>query len=100
MAMFLRRIQPLSGVWTTRRPEQPPRIAGERPRATPSHPGRFLLAAVIGVAILAGVCLPAAAAEPAPSRAALDASKRVLVLGDSITHAGGWVADLAAWMEF
>lgn len=100
MVMLIRWIEPLSGVWTTRRPERPLRTASEKPRATPSHPGRFLLACVIGVVILAGVCLPAAAAEPASSRAALDASKRVLVLGDSITHAGGWVADLAAWMEF
>jgi len=46
------------------------------------------------------LALPAAAAEPATPRAAVEAAKRVLVLGDSITHAGGWVADLAAWMEY
>ncbi|MFM7136737.1 MAG: family 16 glycoside hydrolase [Planctomycetota bacterium] len=33
-------------------------------------------------------------------RAAIQSAKRVLVLGDSITYAGGWVADLAAWMEY
>jgi lysophospholipase L1-like esterase len=26
-------------------------------------------------------------------------ARRVAILGDSITHAGGWVADLVAWME-
>lgn len=30
---------------------------------------------------------------------ALHAAKRVLVIGDSITFAGGWVANLSAWME-
>jgi len=41
----------------------------------------------------------AAAAEPASAQAALAAADRVLVLGDSITYDGRWVADLAAWME-
>ena len=63
-------------------------------RATPSHAGRCFLAALFA-ALLA---LPAAA-EPVTPRAAVEAAQRVLVLGDSITHAGGWVADLAAWME-
>ena len=39
------------------------------------------------------------AAEPSALREALASAQRVLVLGDSITHAGGWVANLAAWME-
>ncbi|MFM8413491.1 MAG: family 16 glycoside hydrolase [Planctomycetota bacterium] len=41
--------------------------------------------------------LPAPAAEPA---AAIRNARRVLVLGDSITYAGGWVADVASWMEY
>ena len=42
------------------------------------------------------------AAKPAPAAAMMDAvrdAKRIVVLGDSITHDGRWVADLAAWME-
>jgi lysophospholipase L1-like esterase len=31
--------------------------------------------------------------------AVLRDAQRIAFLGDSITHAGGWVADLAAWME-
>jgi lysophospholipase L1-like esterase len=45
------------------------------------------------------LALPATAAEPATPRAAIEAARRVLVLGDSITYAGGWVADVTAWME-
>lgn len=40
------------------------------------------------------------AAEPTSPREALVSAKRVLILGDSITHSGGWVADVAAWMEY
>ncbi len=43
--------------------------------------------------------LATAAAEVPTARQTLASAKRVLVLGDSITHAGGWVANLAAWME-
>jgi lysophospholipase L1-like esterase len=51
-------------------------------------------------ALLAAVlALPATAAEPTTPRAAVEGASRVLVLGDSITHAGGWVAAVAAWME-
>jgi lysophospholipase L1-like esterase len=39
------------------------------------------------------------AAEPPTAREVIASAQRVLVLGDSITHAGGWVANLAAWME-
>jgi lysophospholipase L1-like esterase len=62
----------------------------------PEPAGRRFFAALIA-ALLA---LPAAAAEPASPRTALDAATRVLVLGDSITYAGGWVSDVAAWMEY
>ena len=47
------------------------------------------------------VCLGLAGAsadEVVPADALLKA-KRVAVLGDSITHAGDWVAELIAWME-
>jgi lysophospholipase L1-like esterase len=40
------------------------------------------------------------AAESRTPRDALVSAKRVLVLGDSITHSGQWVADVAAWMEY
>jgi lysophospholipase L1-like esterase len=49
----------------------------------------------MAAAILAG---GTAAAEPTPGEA-LRQARRVLVLGDSITYSGGWVAELAAWME-
>ena len=45
------------------------------------------------------LALPATAAEPATPAAAIQNARRVLMLGDSITYAGGWVADVAAWME-
>jgi hypothetical protein len=61
----------------------------------PEPAGRCFFVALI-TALLA---LPATAAEPASPRAALDVATRVLVLGDSITYAGGWVADVNAWME-
>lgn len=51
------------------------------------------------LAFLMTSALSTSAAEPATPREALAAAKRVLILGDSITHAGGWVANLAAWME-
>jgi lysophospholipase L1-like esterase len=40
------------------------------------------------------------AAEPAVPADMLLKARRIAVLGDSITNAGGWVADLTAWMEF
>jgi lysophospholipase L1-like esterase len=45
--------------------------------------------------------LPAvvAAAEPTTPLDALREARRIVFLGDSITYAGGWVANLAAWME-
>ncbi len=45
--------------------------------------------------------LPAvlATAEPTTPLAALREARRIVFLGDSITYAGGWVANLAAWME-
>ena len=58
--------------------------------------GRWLFAAMLAV----WFALPATAAEPTTPRAALTAAERVLMLGDSITYAGGWVADVAAWMEY
>ena len=54
-----------------------------------------LVAAAICLLPAQGVC-----AEPAtPARALLEQSKRVVVLGDSITYGGRWVAILNAWME-
>ena len=54
----------------------------------------FVCVAVAGIA-----SATATAAEPAvPASLLLDA-KRIVVLGDSITHDGRWLADLVAWME-
>jgi len=52
------------------------------------------------LAALLALPAPAAAAEPATPRGAVEAAKRVLVLGDSITQDGRWVAAVAAWMEY
>ena len=53
-------------------------------------------------ALLAGASLAATgmlhAAETVPAETVL-AAKRVLVLGDSITHDGRWLAHVVAWME-
>jgi lysophospholipase L1-like esterase len=59
------------------------------------------LALTGAVLILAG-CLAGQAADPRPGSLPeqLAAAKRVLVLGDSITQDGRWVADVAAWMEY
>ena len=52
--------------------------------------------------ILAAALLPTAARLPAADAvgpATLLDARRILVLGDSITHDGRWVANLVAWME-
>ena len=70
--------------------------------ALPGIPGGAgLWTFTVACTVLAS-CLtaPAPAAESAPIRAAVDAARRVLVLGDSITFDGRWVADMAAWMEY
>jgi lysophospholipase L1-like esterase len=42
-----------------------------------------------------GICV-----EPAvPARVLVEQAKRIVFLGDSITHDGRWIADLTAWME-
>jgi lysophospholipase L1-like esterase len=48
------------------------------------------------MAFLAVLALPAGAAEPGP--ASLKGSKRLLVLGDSITYGGGYVVDFECWL--
>nr|MCS5680593.1 SGNH/GDSL hydrolase family protein [Acidimicrobiales bacterium] len=48
---------------------------------------------------LLGLAVSVAAADSPDARASLEAADRVLVLGDSITYDGRWVADLVAWME-
>ena len=56
---------------------------------------------VVSIAMVACLQLAAGGAEPAPDspRASLERARRIAVLGDSITHDGRWVAELAAWME-
>ena len=54
-------------------------------------------AAAMLIALAHGSRLPAA--ETATPLDALRGAKRIVFLGDSITHGGAWVADLAAWME-
>jgi lysophospholipase L1-like esterase len=63
-----------------------------------ARPGfRGCLAAVlIGSTLLSP---PLLAADEATPLEALRKARRVVFLGDSITYGGGWVADLAAWME-
>lgn len=68
-------------------------------------------AALAGVCLAWGTCVAisseATAAETGgagseerhAAKEALRSATRVLVLGDSVTYAGGWVAWLAAWME-
>ena len=55
----------------------------------------------VSIALVACLQLSAGGAEPAPDspRASLERARRIAVLGDSITHDGRWVAELAAWME-
>ena len=69
--------------------------------------GGMMVATLVLLAVTTGSggMLPAARAAAdvdtpgqVPAALLLDA-RRVAVLGDSITHAGGWVADLIAWME-
>jgi len=61
-------------------------------------------AGIIHGLLLAAWCscgwITATAAEPPPApRALLEQAKRVVVLGDSITYGGRWVAIVASWME-
>jgi hypothetical protein len=52
-----------------------------------------------GLVILTTLATAVAAdPPPKPGDLVLDA-RRIVVLGDSITHDGRWVADLDAWME-
>jgi len=59
---------------------------------------------VVAAGLVAGTAclLPAMAESAAPSaspRALVDEAERIVVLGDSITYDGRWVALLASWME-
>lgn len=72
---------------------------------------KLFCACVVAAAVASvhGVALRSAGAEPFSAdpaassdtsmTEALEHAQRVLVLGDSITYAGGWVATLSAWME-
>jgi|GEM_PF-3607744 len=73
---------------------QPPRLATTM-RWMGAATATGLVAAVLCLLPVQGVC-----AEPTtPTRALLEQSKRIVVLGDSITYGGRWVAILNAWME-
>mgnify|MGYP003335284104 CR=1 FL=1 len=66
------------------------------------NPGLCLAVARAVVCALVLVASPAAVAVAAPAPSAGDLVRnagRIVLLGDSITHDGRWVADLAAWME-
>ncbi len=71
--------------------------------ATPAPRRRRLHAAVVAAALAACLLTAATGADPAPPPAVpatvLLGAQRVVVLGDSITHDGRWVAQLVAWME-
>ena len=60
----------------------------------------FVVAATL---VLGTTCLLPAAAESAPPSvsplAVVQDANRIVILGDSITHDGRWVAMLASWME-
>jgi lysophospholipase L1-like esterase len=64
-----------------------------------SAPFNTLLSAVGVLVTMLAASLVVSAAESQTPRDAIASAQRVLVLGDSITHAGGWVSNLAAWME-
>jgi len=72
-------------------------------RSRSGLPFRWISAVTAAGLVAAALCLlpkQGACAEPAPSpRGLLDQAKRVVVLGDSITYGGRWVAILNAWME-
>ena len=55
--------------------------------------------AVCAFVLLTAACWSAAGAEPASPRRLLLDAKRVVLLGDSITHDGGWVVPVIAWLE-
>ncbi len=59
---------------------------------------RALAAATVIATVLALPVGARGADAPTPLEA-LRQAKRIVFLGDSITHSGGWVVDLAAWME-
>ena len=60
-------------------------------------------AVIVTLSLMAAALWPAAvavAAEAAPApRSLVQEARRIVFLGDSITHDGRWVAALAAWME-
>jgi len=72
-------------------------------RSRSGLPFRWISAVTAAGLVAAALCLlpkQGACAEPAPSpRGLLDQAQRVVVLGDSITYGGRWVAILNAWME-
>ena len=79
----------------------PPGGPGRQRRRTTGR-GPAMMSSARAVALLAGASVAAAgwlrAAETVPPETVL-AANRVLVLGDSITYDGDWVAQLIAWME-
>jgi lysophospholipase L1-like esterase len=58
-------------------------------------PASRLLSRVVACAALVA---PAAVAAESPAEVVRQA-RRIVVLGDSITHSGGWLASVIAWME-
>ena len=68
------------------------------------HPlsARWLLMVLLPLAVAGGISRPGLAAEPATQPAArqlLAEADRIVVLGDSITYGGRWVALLDCWKE-
>ena len=69
-------------------------------RACGRSDGRVMTAILVGAMVaITGRAGADGATDGRPPAALLLEARRVAVLGDSITHAGGWVADLVAWME-
>jgi lysophospholipase L1-like esterase len=54
---------------------------------------------VIALSLVAAAAVGLPAAEPVPARDQILAAKRIVVLGDSVSHAGGWLVPVIAWLE-
>ncbi len=58
----------------------------------------FSFPAMLGAVMLGAIVPATASSGESPGDLVRDA-RRIVVLGDSIAHAGGWVASVIAWME-
>lgn len=54
---------------------------------------------VCALSLVAAAAVGLPAAEPTPARDQILAARRIVVLGDSVSHAGGWLVPVIAWLE-